>query len=356
MKLTRPVLVTALSIAAIAVVGCAADDAAIQTSSSAPSVSANAPGLEKAYISVVHQVLPSVVQITSGSSLGSGIVFDTQGDIVTNAHVVGQARTFQVRLADSPKTIPATLVGAYRPDDLAVIKLDQPPAPLHPARFGDSATLQVGEIVLAMGNPLGLTGSVTSGIVSATGRTVTEPAESGPGATLPNVIQTSAAVNPGNSGGALVDLAGEVIGVPTLAALEPQTSILGNSSAAPGIGFAIPSNLVTDIAGQLIAHQGHVVNSHRAELGVQVATVLGPNGQSAGVGVLRVEPGKPAAAAGIQAGEVITAINNIPVLDTSGLAQVLAKLDPGQSVRVTLSTPQGSTRTVTVTLGQLAGS
>jgi S1-C subfamily serine protease len=356
MKLTRPVVATVLTVAAITLAGCAANDAALQSSSGAPSVPANAPGLEKAYISVVHQVLPSVVQITSGNSLGSGIVFDTAGDIVTNAHVVGQASAFQVRLPDSPKTIPATLVGTYKPDDLAVIKLDQPPASLHPARFGDSARLQVGEIVLAMGNPLGLTGSVTSGIISATGRTVTEPAESGPGATLPNVIQTSAAVNPGNSGGALVDLAGEVIGVPTLAALEPQTSILGSSSAAPGIGFAIPSNLVTDIAGQLITHHGHVVNSHRAELGVQVVTVLDVNGQSAGVGVLRVEPGQPAAAAGIQAGEVITAINNTPMLDTSGLAQELAKLDPGQTVRVTLSTPQGSTRTVTVTLGQLAGS
>jgi S1-C subfamily serine protease len=363
MKLTRLALVTALTIAltiaAITVAGCAADDAAVQTSStssSTPSVPANAPDLEKDYISVVHQVLPSVVQITSGSTLGSGIVFDTQGDIVTNAHVVGQASTFQVQLANSSKTIPATLVGTYRPDDLAVIKLDQPPALLHPAHFGDSAKLQVGEIVLAMGNPLGLTGSVTSGIISATGRTVTEPAESGPGATLPNIIQTSAEVNPGNSGGALVDLAGEVIGVPTLAALEPQTSILGNSSAAPGIGFAIPSNIVTSIAGQLIAHHGHVVNSHRAELGVQVATVVDVNGQSAGVGVLRVEPGTPAAAAGIQAGDVITAINNVPVLDTSGLAEELAKLNPGQTVRITLTTPQANSRTVTVTLGQLAGS
>jgi S1-C subfamily serine protease len=356
MKLPRPVLTIALAITAVTLAGCAADDAAIQSSSSTPSVPANAPSLEQDYISVVHQVLPSVVQITSGSSLGSGIVFDTKGDIVTNAHVVGQASTFQVQLADSPKTIPATLVGTYRPDDLAVIKLDQPPASLRPAHFGDSAKLEVGEIVLAMGNPLGLTGSVTSGIISATGRTVTEPAMGGPGATLPNVIQTSAAVNPGNSGGALVDLAGEVIGVPTLAALEPQTNILGSSSAAPGIGFAIPSNLVTDIARQLIAHGGHVVNSHRAELGVQVATVLDLSGQPAGVGVLRVVPGQPAAAAGIQAGDVITAINNIPVRDTSGLAEELAKLNPGQTVRVTLSTLQGSTRTVTVTLGQLAGS
>jgi putative serine protease PepD len=260
MKLTRAVLVAALSVAAIILTGCAA----VQTTSSSPSVPANAPALEQAYISVVAKVLPSVVQINTDGGLGSGVVFDTKGNIVTNAHVVGKATKFQVRLADSPKTIPATLVGAYPPDDLAVIKLDQPPSSLHPAHFGDSTKLQVGEIVMAMGNPLGLTGSVTNGIISATGRTVTEPAAEGPGATLPDVIQTSAAINPGNSGGALVDLAGNVIGIPTLGALEPQIDG-GGGSAAPGIGFAIPSNLVTDIAGQLVAHGGHVVNSHRAE-------------------------------------------------------------------------------------------
>jgi putative serine protease PepD len=359
MKLSHPALATVLTITAIALAGCAADGTAIQTSSnpssSPSSVSANAPALEQAYISVVQKVLPSVVQITSGRDLGSGIVFDTKGDIVTNAHVVGQATTFQVRLADSPKATPATLVGTYQPDDLAVIKLNQPPTSLHPAHFGDSAKLQVGEMVLAMGNPLGLTGSVTNGIISATGRTVTEPAGSGPGATLPDVIQTSAAVNPGNSGGALVDLAGDVIGVPTLAALEPQMGGLGGS-AAPGIGFAIPSNLVTDIAGQLIAHDGHVVNSHRAELGVEVVTVVSTSGQPAGVGVVSVVAGGPAAAAGMQPGDVITAINNIPVGGSPDLAQVLAKLDPGQKVSVTLTTPEGSTRTIMVTLGQLAGS
>ncbi|MGH8920888.1 MAG: S1C family serine protease, partial [Actinomycetes bacterium] len=144
-----------------------------------------------------------------------------------------------------------------------------------PAHFGDSARLQVGDIVMAMGNPLGLTGSVTDGITSATGRAVTEPAAgSSPGATLPEAIQTSASINPGNSGGALVDLAGDVIGVPTLAAIEPAGDG-GGAAPAPGIGFAIPSNVVTNIAGQLIAHNGHVVNSQRAELGVGVVTVVG---------------------------------------------------------------------------------
>ncbi|MFZ0120881.1 MAG: PDZ domain-containing protein, partial [Pseudonocardiaceae bacterium] len=230
-----------------------------------------------------------------------------------------------------------------------------PPSSLHPAHLGDSSKLQAGDIVLAMGNPLGLTGSVTDGIISFTGRTVTEPAQgSSPPATLPDIIQTSAAINPGNSGGALVDLAGDVIGVPTLAALEPQSGGLGG--AAPGLGFAIPSNVVTDIAGQLIAHDGHVVNSHRAELGVGVVTVVDATGQPAGMGVVSVVPGGPAAAAGIQPGEVITAVNNTPVHQASDLAQALAAHDPGQQVGITLTTPQGATRTVTVTLVQLPGS
>ncbi|HZE00541.1 MAG TPA: trypsin-like peptidase domain-containing protein [Pseudonocardiaceae bacterium] len=356
MKLSCPALTTALTAAMVALAGCAAGSTpTAQTASSTPSLPANAPALEQAYVSVVAKVLPSVVQITSDRALGSGIVFDAKGDIVTNAHVVGRATKFQVRLADNPQSIPATLVGAYRPDDLAVIKLDQPPFTLHPAHFGDSSKLQAGQIVLAMGNPLGLTGSVTDGIISYTGRTLTEPAEGGgQPATLPDAIQTSAAINPGNSGGALVDLAGDVIGVPTLAALEPQSDGLGG--AAPGLGFAIPSNIVTDIAGQLVAHNGHVVNSHRAELGVRVVTVVDPTGQPGGMGVVSVVPGGPAAAAGIQPGEVITAMNNTPVHDASDLAQTLAGLDPGQKVDVNLTTAQGATRTVTVTLGQLAGS
>ncbi len=349
-------LTGAIAVAALILGGCSGGVTATGEPSTSTQPPPNAQSLEQAYVSVVQRVLPSVVQITTDSGLGSGIVFDTQGNIVTNAHVVGQTTKFQVRLADNPQALPATLVGTYPPDDLAVIKLDQPPPSLHPAHFGDSARLQVGDIVMAMGNPLGLTGSVTDGIISATGRTVTEPADgSSPGATLPDAIQTSASINPGNSGGALVNLAGDVIGVPTLAALEPAGNGSG-TAPAPGIGFAIPSNLVTDVAGQLIAHNGHVVNSHRAELGVRVITVVDRTGQPVGMGVAMVVPGGPAAAAGIQPGEVITAVNNTPVDGASELAQVLAKLEPGQTVPVTLTTPQGETRTVMVTLGQLPGS
>jgi putative serine protease PepD len=312
-----------------------------------------APQLQNAYEAVVARVLPSVVQITTDQGLGSGVVFDNRGDIVTNAHVVGDSHHFQVRLASSPTPIPGSLVGAYRPDDLAVIKLDNPPSGLVPAAFGNSSQLRIGAIVLAVGNPLGLSGSVTDGIISATGRTVSEPIEGGaPGATLPDVLQTSAAINPGNSGGALVDLSGHVVGVPTLAALDQQVG----GGAAPGIGFAIPSNLVTDIAGQIV-REGKVTNSHRAALGIGVATVIDPFGRPLGAGVASVLPGGAAATAGIQPGSLITQVNGQAVHTDADLTRLLAGLQPGQQLSVVLTDPQtGSSHTVTVTAGQLPGS
>jgi putative serine protease PepD len=138
--------------------------------------------------------------------------------------------------------------------------------------------------------------------------------------------------------------------------MDVITQTAPEASPAPGIGFAISSNVVTNIAGQLIAHNGHVVNSHRAELGVRVTTVVNAAGQPDGLGVVSVVPGGPVAAAGVQIGEVITAVNNAPVHGAAQLAQVLANLDPGQTVPITLATPQGGTRTVTVTSGQLPGS
>jgi S1-C subfamily serine protease len=318
-----------------------------------PPMPTTAPELQNNYEAVVARVLPSVVQITTDQGLGSGVVFDNHGDIVTNAHVVGSARRFQVRLSSSPTPVPASLVGAYAPDDLAVIRLDTPQSGLVPATFGNSAQLRIGAIVLAVGNPLGLSGSVTDGIISATGRTVSEPTSpDSPGATLPDVLQTSAAINPGNSGGALVDLSGQVVGVPTLAALDQQAG----GGAAPGIGFAIPSNLVTDIAGQIV-REGKVTNSHRAALGIGAVTVIDPSGQPLGAGVASVLSGGAAAAAGIQPGSVITQINGQPVHTDADLTKLLAGMQPGQQVPVVLTDPQtGSDRTVTVTLAQLPGS
>jgi putative serine protease PepD len=178
----------------------------------APSASANAAAaLQQAYVSVVRKVLPSVVQIESDAGLGSGVVFDNRGDIVTNNHVILGSTVFTVTTAAGARC-EATLVGTFPPDDLAVIHVSG--VPMSPATFGDSSKLEIGDIVMAVGNPLGLQSSVTVGIVSAVDRTVSEDSS----VVLPDTIQTSAEINPGNSGGALVDLAGQVIGIPTLGA------------------------------------------------------------------------------------------------------------------------------------------
>ena len=313
------------------------------TSASAPPLAGQAKSLQDQFVAVVKAARPSVVQIQTSQGLGSGVIFDTQGDIVTNAHVVGGATSFQVTLSDGHR-YQGSLVGAFREDDLAVVRIHA--GNLVASPFADSSSLQVGDIVLAIGNPLALQSSVTDGIISALGRTETEAAQGGFGGTsIPNMIQTSAAINPGNSGGALVNIQGQVVGIPTLAATDQQ---LGG--AAPGIGFAISSNMAKDIAGQLIKY-GHVVNSHRAYLGI----AIGGDVAGGGVYVAQVTPGGPAASAGIQPGDVITSINGQPTPDFATLSQVLANLQPGQKVKVGITHQDGSQSTVTVTLGSFPG-
>jgi S1-C subfamily serine protease len=250
---------------------------------------------------------------------------------------VGTATTFTVTTS-SGRRMSAKLVGRFVPDDLAVIHVS---AKLPAATFADSSKLEVGDLALAIGNPLGLRSSVTQGIVSALGRSVAEPT----GAALPWAIQTSAAINPGNSGGALVDIQGRVIGIPTLAATDPT---LGGG-AAPGIGFAIPSSIARDIGGQLVKY-GHVVNSHRAYLGIQAADTMG-----GGVYVVSIVKGGPADKAGIKVGDVIVAVNKKPVLAYPDLSAVLGELKPGQKVPVDIRRQDGKKLTVDVTLGQLPG-
>ncbi|MDF2706855.1 MAG: signal protein [Nonomuraea muscovyensis] len=321
-----------------------------RTGASPTGPAASALPLEATFQQVINDVLPSIVQINTRVGLGSGIVYDTAGHIVTNAHVVGQATTMTVTLATGGEPRSARLVRSFEAGDLAVIKVDDPNG-LKPARFGDSSKLRVGQMVLAMGNPLGLSGSVTNGIVSALGRTVTEPQTAGsPGATIANAIQTSAAINPGNSGGALVDLAGQVIGIPTLAATDPE---LGGG-AAPGIGFAIPSNTATDIAAQIV-RDGKVTNTHRAALGIRGSTVVGADGQPIGAGVAGVEPDGGAAKAGVRSGDVIVAVNGKDTPTMAALAEMLTTLKPGDQAKVEVLRRDGSRETVTVTLGQLPG-
>ena len=221
--------------------GCGSDDSGGSSVAGTP-VSAGATAIQNQFVDVVDRVSPQVVQIETDVGLGSGIVYDHSGDIVTNAHVAGNARRFLVTLEGGDRH-EATLVGSDPSNDVAVIHLtDATPAP---AAFADSSGVRSGDIVFAIGNPLGLQSSVTQGIVSSLNRKVGE----GNGVTLSDVIQTSAEINPGNSGGALVDLSGRVVGVPTLAALDAE---FGGTPAA-GIGFAIQSNTVRSIADRLIS-------------------------------------------------------------------------------------------------------
>ena len=315
-----------------------------QTTSTTPARSAiadqsRAVDVQQGFVETVRALSPSVVQIQTQQGLGSGVVYDNRGDIVTNNHVVGNSTSFTGTLQRGDRHR-ATLVGTYPPDDLAVIRLRDGSAPV--ARFGDSAKLQVGDLVLAIGNPLGLRSSVTQGIVSSLDRTVSE----GGGVVIPSAVQTSAPINPGNSGGALVDLAHEVVGIPTLAAVDPE---LGGTQA-PGIGFAIPSNLVRQIAPQLI-DRGKVTTSGRAYLGVEVAS----GAEAPGVVVAGVERGGPAASAGLRRGDVIVSVAGKPVQTADDLATVLASLRPGQRVPVRVRRADGSEATVQVRLAESPG-
>jgi putative serine protease PepD len=324
----------------LALGGCGGSSPTVVTVSAPPAGAAPPAltGLQQSFVTVIARVAPMVVQISTPQGLGSGVVFDSSGDVVTNAHVVAGGGPLQIT---DPRghTYHATLVGTFTPDDLAVVRAQG--AHLRSATFARSGALHVGDIVLAIGNPLGLRSSVTEGIVSALGRTVDEPT----GAVLPNVIQTSAPINPGNSGGALVDLRGEVVGIPTLAATDPQ---LG-AGVAPGIGFAIPSALATDIAGQIVKY-GHVVSSHRAFLGAELVT-----GLAAGAVVAGVRPGGPAAHAGIVPGDVINAIDGQPIGSSVDVAAALATLKSGQTVEIAITKRHGSRATVKVRLGQYPG-
>jgi putative serine protease PepD len=302
---------------------------------------APAPGpiaLQSQLISVVKKVAPSVVLIENAQGLGSGVIFDRAGHIVTNAHVVGTSTQVTVTLANG-KRYPGRVIDAFAANDLAVVKITA--QNLRPIAVARSSKVQVGQFALAVGNPLGLRSSVTFGIVSALNRTVTEEN----GAAIPRTIQTSAPINPGNSGGALVDIQGRLIGIPTLAASDPSMG-----TAAGGIGFAIPSDTVTDLAGQIVKY-GKVVNSHRAYLGISPGDTGGQ-----GVYVGAVGAGSPAAKAGIRAGDIVRSIGGRMTLTTAQLGEVLAAMKPGQTVTVVLVRAEGAKDSVKLTLASYPGS
>lgn len=214
--------------------------------STATSTSSNA-SLEATQEAAIAKIEPSVVELkvttAQGEQIGSGVIIDSNGDIVTNNHVVNGEQTIQVVLSNG-STEQGQLIGSVTADDLAVVRI-QPYAHMVVAQVGSSSSLVVGEEVLAVGNPLGITETATRGIVSALNRSVTEST----GVTISDAIQTDAAINPGNSGGALINLQGQLVGIPTLTAVNTESN-----TAANGLSFAIPSSLVQS-ALQQILHQ-----------------------------------------------------------------------------------------------------
>jgi S1-C subfamily serine protease len=317
---------------------------------------------EKSIIAVFQHVSPSVVHITTlavrqngftfdlqqiPQGTGSGFVWDQDGHIVTNFHVIQGADAATVTLSDR-SSWKAKLIGAYPDKDLAVLWVEAPKDRLHPIMIGGSQDLQVGQKVFAIGNPFGLDQSLTTGIISALGREI----QSVTRRPIRDVIQTDAAINPGNSGGPLLDSAGRLIGV--------NTAIFSPSGTFAGIGFAIPVDEVNRIVPQLIRH-GKVI---RPGLGVQVApNRLAEELGVKGVLILAVQPDSPAAKVGlrptrwnaanlIELGDAIVAIDQQPIGSLEDLFSALAKHELGDEVQVTVDR-NGTKISVDVTLESL---
>ena len=318
---------------------------------------------EQLFIELYERVSPSVVHIAvttgSGGGTGSGFVWDTEGHIVTNNHVVENARRIVAHFADDT-TAEAKVVGTDADSDLAVIQVDVPAGLLRPVELGDSGALRVGQRAVAIGNPFGLEQTMTTGIVSALGRVVRQDS----GFSLPQLIQTDAAINPGNSGGPLLDSQGRVIGVTTL--------IYSSSGSNAGVGFAVPVNTVKRVVPSLI-ETGRYADPWLGITGMSVTPLVAEAldlSAEQGVLVQAVVAGGPADEAGLRGGnrqvryegtilatggDIITAIDDVEVQDMDDVIVYLAETSVGQ--KVTLSVlREGAERTVEVTLEERPGS
>lgn len=355
--------------------GQATPAATIRTSEGGTTKTVAATGTSPDWEAVTSAVADSVVSITvaaqSGTAVGSGVIYDATGHIITNNHVVAGAKQIQVTLADG-RIYSATLTGTDPATDLAVIALDDAPDNLTVASFGNSDDVVTGENVMAIGNPLGLSSTVTTGIVSAVNRpVVTTQKESGstgsddleglPGGlgellrpqrtstsqTYTNAIQIDAAVNPGNSGGPLFDQTGQVIGITS------SIAQVSEESGSIGLGFAIPGNLVVKVADQLIANG----KATHAYLGVTIGDGGAQVGDAvrAGAKVGSVESGSPAAKAGIKTGDVIIAIDGKATSQAAALTGFVRQYSAGDAVTVTLAR-DGQEQQVQVVLAERSDS
>lgn len=372
----RLFLSTVLIFSFIACKGHAATNSNASTAALGGTTNPNAPAIaQNSYADVVARVAPAVVTVRSerrvraGSQfpfiddpffrdffgdrfrnrqgepqerrqrgLGSGVIVSADGYILTNHHVVDGAEDIRVELTDN-RTFPAKVVGSDPPSDLAVLKIDASALPVLP--LGDSDRVRVGDVVLAVGNPLGVGQTVTMGIISAKGRSTGLSDGS-----FEDFLQTDAPINQGNSGGALVNTNGELVGI--------NSQILSPSGGNIGIGFAIPANMAKSVMDQLV--KGGKVR--RGMLGVTIQAVTSDLAASLGLSDVRgalvssVQAGGPAERAGIKRGDVIVGFNGAPVIDSNSLRNMVARTQPGTEVTLTISRDNREQQ-VRVTLGEL---
>jgi serine protease Do len=310
--------------------------ATVATAAAAP---AGRSDEESSVIRVARDASPAVVSVSRAGGSGSGVIIRRDGVIITNAHVVGSATTVQVALADG-RRVTGQVLGGDPSVDVAIVRIPLTDAPVAPV--GDSDRLAVGQSAIAIGNPLGLERTVTTGVVSAVNRTIQGlPLEAA-------LIQTDAAINPGNSGGPLLDSQGRVIGINTVVLRDPS-----GAGAAAGLGFAVPINLANDVAQQILT-TGRV---RRAYMGVSLAEITPQVAAQfrlpvrQGVGIVEVEPGSPADRGGVRAQDIITRANDTPVTSTGDLRRVIRGAGPGGTVSLTVLRPSG-TSTLRLTLGE----
>ena len=317
----------ALVLVAGLVAACAAPGTGAPSPSSPGTTDGAAVTLQRDFVDVVNTVAPSVVVIETPQGLGSGIVYDTKGDIVTNQHVISGASRVKVKFSDG-STYSATVVGSDSATDIAVVHVNAPSSKLVPLTLADSSKVAVGDGVVAIGNPFGLDGTVTSGIVSAVGREISSPDDT----PIAGAIQTDAAINHGNSGGPLLNLRGEVIGI--------TSQIQSEGGGNDGVGFAVPSNTVTSIATQLISSG----KAQHALLGVTPADTAN------GVRIATVKSGSAADDAGLKQGDVITAVGRTRITSSAQIRALIAGKQPGDALTLSIKR-DGSSKTVHVTLG-----